>query len=264
MNELIKFNDEQLKIITNDICKGANRLELEYFLSVAKRSGLDPFAKQIYLIPRKDEKGDWVKRPQTSIDGYRMIAHRTGQCAGIDEPIFDDENKPTRATVTVYRLVNGQRMPFTATARWNEYYPGEKLGFMWRAKPCTMLGKCAEAAALRKAFPFEFSGLYVDDEMGSEEEQPKQIISRHQRIVTAFKDLGVEEGDLETYLGCPLSEATESQIAKLQEIYPQLKNKKIKKEDVFKEQKALGLPNPKPQNEHDYFLHDPISEEEIK
>lgn len=160
----ISFSNSQLDIIRNDICKGATSEELEYFLNVCKRSGLDPFSKQIYSVKRRDKIKGEVRSIQTSIDGYRLIAHRTGICAGIDEAIFDDEKKPNKATVTVYRLVGGVRCPFTATARWIEYYP-QQNGFMWDKMPCVMLGKCAEALALRKAFPAEMSGLYTNEEM---------------------------------------------------------------------------------------------------
>ena len=62
-------------------------------------------------------------------------------------------------------MVAGVVGNFTATARWSEYYPGKSQGFMWDKMPHTMLGKCAEALALRKAFPSQLSGLYTGDEM---------------------------------------------------------------------------------------------------
>jgi hypothetical protein len=102
---------------------------------------------------------------QVGIDGFRLVADRTGAYAGNDDPVYDDESKPQKATVAVYKIVGGMRCPFTATARWSQYYPGDKQGFMWNKMPHLMLGKCAEALALRKAFPAELSGLYTDDEM---------------------------------------------------------------------------------------------------
>jgi hypothetical protein len=67
--------------------------------------------------------------------------------------------------VTVYKIIGNVRCPFTASARWDQYYPGDEQGFMWRKMPHLMLGKCAEALALRKAFPAELSGLYIKEEM---------------------------------------------------------------------------------------------------
>ena len=67
--------------------------------------------------------------------------------------------------VTVYRMVSGQRVAFSASARWAEYAPQGSQGFMWQKMPFLMLGKVAEALALRKAFPLDLSGLYTQEEM---------------------------------------------------------------------------------------------------
>jgi len=81
--------------------------------------------------------------------------------------VFGEKNKdgfPEYATVSVYK--KGIDRPITGTARWSEFYPGEKQGFMWRKMPFHMLSKCAEVWALRKAFPKRLSGLYIPEEMG--------------------------------------------------------------------------------------------------
>ena len=63
----------------------------------------------------------------------------------------------------------GERIPYTASARYREYVQVKKNGEpnkMWATKSFVMLGKCAEALALRKAFPDELGGMYSDEEMG--------------------------------------------------------------------------------------------------
>jgi hypothetical protein len=104
---------------------------------------------------------------QTSIDGYRVIAERSGQLAGIEDAVYDREDlpHPNKASVTVYRLVDGLKVSFTASARWSEYAPTGGQAFMWQKMPYLMLGKCAETLALRKAFPNDLSGLYTNEEM---------------------------------------------------------------------------------------------------
>jgi phage recombination protein Bet len=160
-----EFPPDQVDLIRRTIAAGATDDELALFVGQCKRTGLDPFSRQIHFVKRSGKM-----TIQTGIDGYRLIADRTGLYAGNDDPIFDDEAKPRRATVTVWKLVQGVRCPFTSTARWEQYYPGETQGFMWKKMPHLMLGKCAEALALRKAFPHELSGIYTTDEMESPEE----------------------------------------------------------------------------------------------
>jgi phage recombination protein Bet len=156
-----QFTSDELDLIKQTVAVGATNLELQMFLYQCKRTGLDPLAKQIYFIKRAG-KGTI----QTGIDGYRLIADRTGKYCGSDDPVFDKTTgRPEVATVTVYKLMGGMRCPFTASARWSEYFPGDAQGHMWKKMPFTMLAKCAEGLALRKAFPAELSGVLTDAEM---------------------------------------------------------------------------------------------------
>ena len=175
MNDIVKekgangYNAEQVQLIKRTICQNTTDDELKLFLHVARVSGLDPFSKQIHAVKRAGKM-----TLQVGIDGYRLIAHRTGRCAGISLPEFTykkDRNgkeldQIDSASVTVKRIVAGNFCEFSATAFWDEYAPKDS-GFMWRDRPKGQLSKCAEALALRKAFPAELSGLYTDDEMHS-------------------------------------------------------------------------------------------------
>ncbi len=172
--DLITFDDDKVALIKRTIAKGATDDEMALFLHQCKRTGLDPLARQIYFQKYNTRSG-----PQmaiiTGIDGYRLTADRTGLYAGNDDAEFNGvvnvtryQNQfkaPKKATVTIWKIVGGQRCPFTASALWSEYYPGEKKGNMWQKMPMTMLAKCAEAKALRKAFPADLSGIYTRDEM---------------------------------------------------------------------------------------------------
>lgn len=165
----IEYTAEQIQLIKNTVAVGATDNELGLFLQVCKNRKLDPFTRQIHFVKRTVKNKDGTYRQvgtiQTGIDGFRAIAERTGEYAGNDDPVFDNEQLPKKATVTVWKIVGGVRCPFSATARWDQYYPGDLQGFMWKKMPHVMLGKCAEALALRKAFPEALSGLYSDDEM---------------------------------------------------------------------------------------------------
>lgn len=170
------YTQAQIALITRTVAKGATKDELGLFLNVSKRCGLDPFSKQIYFIKRNVwnsslKKSESVGTIQTGIDGYRAIAEKSGNYAGSDDAVYDTEQEdhPNKATITVWKIVNGEKCGFTASARWKEYaavHPkkGTIMG-QWKTMPYLMLAKCAESLALRKAFPNDLSGLYTEDEM---------------------------------------------------------------------------------------------------
>lgn len=149
--------------------------DLFYFLQVAKRAKLDPTLRQIYAVYRWDKRQQKeVMSIQTGIDGLRATAEDTGYYGGSDDAVFeyDDNGNVLKATITVYKLNphTFERMAVTASAHYNEYKPSED--FMWNKMPHVMLGKVAEALALRKAFPI-LSGIYTDDEMKQADALPK-------------------------------------------------------------------------------------------
>jgi phage recombination protein Bet len=169
------FSAEQQKLITDVLCKGATPTEVEFCMQVAKRCGLDPFRRQIHFTKRYDGTLQReVLTPIVGIDGLRAIAARSGAYAGNDEPKFevDKEGLPIKATVTVYRIVQGQKVGFTASVWYSESVQmkgryegygqgkkkvGEEPNSMWAKRPFGQLGKCAEGAALRKAYAFKFT-----------------------------------------------------------------------------------------------------------
>lgn len=167
LREQPDWSREKTDLIKRTIAVGATDDELQLFLYTCKRTGLDPLARQIYAIKRSGKM-----TIQTGIDGYRVIADRTGKLAGISDYMFDSEEgkTPGKATVTVRKALEGGIIAdFTATARWGEYQAG---GPMWSKMPYLMLGKCAEALALRKAFPADLSGVYTSEEMAQADIEP--------------------------------------------------------------------------------------------
>ena len=162
-NEIAKqdFPQEQVELIKRTLAKDATDDELKLFLHQCKRTGLDPLSRQIYFMKR----GGKVTI-QTSIDGFRAIAERSGDYAGQDEPVYEKDGDDLFCKVTVYRFRGDIRYPAAVgKAYWKEYVPQAGQDFMWKKMPRTMLAKVAEALALRKAYPQDLSGLYTGDEM---------------------------------------------------------------------------------------------------
>lgn len=189
-NQAAEFNDEQVEILRKTLFKNFSDDEIKFSLAVCNRTGLDPFVRQIYFQKRKSTKGEETIVITTGIDGFRLTANRSNAYAGSDEPIFEEnDGKPIKATVTVYKIVQGQRVGFTAAARWAEFYPGDPQGAMWRKMPFGQLGKCAEAQALRKAFPAELSNIYSHEEM-AQASNDRQLVQTKADQVNQLLDIG--------------------------------------------------------------------------
>jgi phage recombination protein Bet len=190
----VKWTPGEITILKEAILDAqASNAELALFSKICEATGLNPFAKQIYGIRRKGKITF-----QCSIDGYRLIADRTGQYAGNDDPLYDEglslyqhlisgRGNPLVATVTVWKAVGGVRCNFTASASWEQYAQifwdkqqnCHKLSETWQKMPHLMLSKCAESLALRKAFPNELSSLRTSDEMSAVEQEPTPTVNLH-------------------------------------------------------------------------------------
>lgn len=252
---------------------------ISMYARVCGETRMSPFKRQVYIVKRRQKQGtDFVDRYQiqTGIDGFRAIAEETGQYAGSDDAIFvmDSDNKlPLSATVTVYKMVSGERCPFSATARWSEYYPGDAMGFMWRKMPFTMLAKCAEALALRKSFPARLSGLYTTEEMQQADreqakpapdvqpvethaiqeapaaaaepaaEAPKHgldIATREVKMLQAFRELGVGHNDIAAFLGHEIEHLTDDELHSLRVIFDKIKRGEAKWTDFLPPTDSCG------------------------
>jgi phage recombination protein Bet len=165
---------EQVDLVKRTICKGATDDELSMFLHQCRRTGLDPFSQQIHAVKRWDSDARReVLSIQVGIAGLRLVAERTDRYAPGREPTFayDGDRRLVAATAYVKKLAGGSWHEVASTAHYAEYVQTKKDGSVtkfWSRMPHVMLAKCAEAQALRRAFPMELSGLYTSDEMAVE------------------------------------------------------------------------------------------------
>jgi phage recombination protein Bet len=197
--------------------------ELRLFAMVATRSGLDPFARQVYAVKRQGRVTF-----QTGIDGYRSIAARTGLYDGQDEPEYGPAcgcgdkrsvGHPEFATVRAYR--KGVGRPIAATAFWHEYRPepgpSGRGDAMWQKMPRVMLAKVAEALALRKAFPYDpenrigiGADVYTGDEMAQADQSSRVTVVS---TATARERLAARRAELEATSVAADSRSGETPVA---------------------------------------------------
>lgn len=172
------ITEARIELWRNTYCKGATPLELAQFVEICKRTRLSPETRQIYAIKRFDSQlGREIMQTQTSIDGFRVIAERSNVYAGQEGPYWCGEDgqwtdvwlsdkPPVAAKVGVLRKDFLQ--PVWGVAKFSSYAARNKQGQvmgLWSKMPDTMTAKCAEALALRRAFPNDLSGLYTREEM---------------------------------------------------------------------------------------------------
>jgi len=193
MGELILSRDQDVALVRRTVARDLLPEEFDLFVSMCRGWGLDPAKRQIYaIVYNKNEPAKRKVSYVTGIDGYRAIADRTGRYApgprtveaSADDASDDNPKGIVSATATVRKKVDGDWIEFHETAFWDEFVPlspkKEKVDGRWTATgeywpldktsnwykmTRVMLSKCAEAQALRRAFPDDLGGLHVREEM---------------------------------------------------------------------------------------------------
>lgn len=199
------WDDKQLSALKQLGLQDAGAGDLGVFLHFCQRTGLDPFARQIYMIGRA---GRYTI--QASIDGLRLVAQRSGKYGGqtptfwcgedgVWVDVWLEKTPPAAAKVGIYH--QDWREPLWATAKFDSYavsYSG-KLSGLWAKMPDLMIAKCAEALALRKAFPQDLSGIYSSEEMEQMEVSAAPLTPVKEIPLPVVQDV-VPVSDIQTFL----------------------------------------------------------------
>jgi phage recombination protein Bet len=174
---VLKLTTAERNLIKQSVAPDSTTEEFGLFIYDCQMRGLNPLKKEIYFVKRAGKATH-----QVSIDGFRIIAQRTGEYQGQTKVEFSEDqvqvgdlSAPEFAEVGVWR--NGFKEPVVARAYFDEFkqeFKG-KLGTMWAKMPRHMLSKCAESLALRKAFPDTLAGIYTTEEMGVAEMEEKAV-----------------------------------------------------------------------------------------
>jgi len=195
MSAIQHWTPEQTQLISSTIAPGCSSDELKLFAYACQRTGLDPFSKQVYAIKRGGKM-----TIQAGIDGLRSIAERTGQLDGSEtywcgsdgqwQDVWLAKTPPAAAKTIIHR--KGCQHPFVGVARFDDYNAGQGL---WSKMAATMIAKCSEALALRKAFPADLSGVYSTDEMQQADDiEPVTVTTKATRALPA-KATAFEAGE---------------------------------------------------------------------
>ena len=202
-NQSMWDDKQRAALVAMGVSEKATNAELAVFFHQCQRTQLDPFSKQIYLIHRKAKDGDrWVEKPTTQIgiDGFRVIRDRIADKKGLrveyedtiwydgDRNAYDvwvDDEEPAACKVVI--LVDGRRFP--SVLRFNEYCQrstkdGSRTG-RWRDAFAHQVEKCAEADALRKAFPNDMAGLVLEDAAPLDDPDAPAVLPQDRPRVTA-------------------------------------------------------------------------------
>lgn len=217
------WSRERVELIRRTICpKGLGEDEFTLFIEQCKRSGLDPLLKEAFCVGRRQNVGNrerpqWVTRYefQPSEAGMLARAERFPDFKGIqasavyaEDEIIVDQGKgevvhrfnPAKrkgALVGAWaRVVREGKLPVVVWLDFSGYVQQTPL---WAKIPTTMIEKCARVAALRKAYPEAFGGLYVREEMPAEEYETAPAQAHLEELAPAhgaYEVLGAKPGPM--------------------------------------------------------------------
>jgi len=218
--DMTKTEENTLLVLKENLYKEATSdKSIRMVVSYCKGRGIDPLLKAVHIVPM------WNKNTQSMEDTimpgiglYRIIAARSGNYAGMSEPVYGEDvteklgsvsiTYPKWCMVIVRKIIQGQIVDFPAKEYWKENYAQFKKAditpnSMWQKRPYGQLAKCAEAQALRKAFP-EVGHDYTYEELDGktfnvepENKKPYMMIEHKEPEKTENKDVEFDQEEFD-------------------------------------------------------------------
>lgn len=183
------IDEAQWRTLVNNLYPGADVNSILMVVDYCRARQLDPLKKPCHIVPMKvkdvrtGEYG-WRDVVMPGIYEYRTTATRTGFYMGHSTPVYGElttcygREVPSSCSMTVYRWNThaSQKSEYPVTVWFEECcatkYIKDKnvhvLNDRWDRAPRQMLTKCAEAAALREAFPDELGGTHTEEELAGQ------------------------------------------------------------------------------------------------
>jgi phage recombination protein Bet len=204
--------EDVLRVLENSLYPGAKPESIRLVLAYCRVNGLDPMLKPVHIVPTSVKVGydKWETRDvlMPGIADYRIKASRSGDYVGKSEPFFGPDvtenlagteiTYPLWCKITVQRFVRGAVRDFTAVEYWLENYATtgktDAPNKMWRKRAYGQLAKCAEAQALRMAFPEFSGGIPTAEEMEGKFDGPTLEHEKPPATLTHEPQLGQQLG----------------------------------------------------------------------
>lgn len=210
--EVAEIDANIYSALKHSVYPGAKDDSIKMVLAYCKARSLDPLQKPVHIVPMfiKDAesgKGDMRDVVMPGIALYRIQAQRSGCYAGQSDPEFGEDVTETLSSVTVTypkwckvtvskRMPTGEIVEYSAKEYWKENYAtGGKdttaPNAMWKKRPYAQLAKCAEAQALRKAFPDVIDQSPTAEEMEGKDHFDNVINEKNKKIDELNQKLGL-------------------------------------------------------------------------
>ena len=212
------WDRERIDLVKKSVCpSGITDAEFSLFMETCKRSGLDPLMKEIFCVPRRLNIGTrdnpkWLVKheAQPAEAGLLARADRFSDFGGIKAAAYYDGDDITVTDEGVVHKFNPAKRGGKLVGAWAQafragrVFPVELVTMaayqqptpQWSQKPETMIVKCARAAALRRAYPNAFGGLYLKEEMPSEEFEHEEPKAKPHRAAVTVEAKAISSGDV--------------------------------------------------------------------